>query len=251
MKLSKKLLTNPGYKNIVFDCDSTLTYIEGADEIARLKGLGEEVAKITHRGMNGEINFAKSLYKRLDLIRPSLKDIDFLYRQYVGFLLADVPEVIGALNFIRKNIHIVTGGYQQAVVRLAGYLGIRKSRVFGVHLKFGKSEDFIGFKKNHLTRNGGKAKVLRKIKKSGSTLFIGDGVTDLEAEGEVDLFVGFGGVIEREAVKSKAAFYVKSSSLSWVLPLSCSDREAQLLKNSEFSDLYGKGYNILRKIVRN
>lgn len=235
-----------GYKNVVFDCDSTLTFIEGVDEIAKLKGLDEEVKRITHQGMNGEISFAESLYRRLSLLKPTRKNVEYLYDLYVHNLIDDVPQLVKALQFLGKEVYIATGGFQPAVEKLAEYLGIDKKNVFGVHLKFGKNEDFVGLRKNHLTSRGGKKRVLREISKSGQTLFVGDGATDLEAKEVVDLFVGFGGVVVREVVKRNSPLFIKSKSLAWVLPLACDDQETKLLEKSKFKNLYRSGYNVLK-----
>jgi len=48
----------PPYGTIAFDCDSTLSTIEGIDELAALIGVGvdgAEIAALTERAMAGEI----------------------------------------------------------------------------------------------------------------------------------------------------------------------------------------------------
>ena len=245
----KNIFPSDGFKNVVFDCDSTLTYVEGADELAKLKGLGREVSKITHQGMNGEITFAQSLYQRLSLLRPSKKDIEHIYQLYRENLVEDVEELVEALRFLKKEVFIITGGYQLAVERLGKFLRIGKSNIFGVRLKFGKNEDFVGVQKGHLTANGGKAKMVSKISKTGPTVLVGDGVTDLEAKESVDLFVGFGGVIERDVVKRNSEVYVKARSLAFILPLVCNREESIKIKKSKFKNLYLKGYNTLIRLT--
>ena len=39
-------------------------------------------------------------------------------------------------------------------------------------------------------------------------IMIGDGVSDLETKPDVDLFIGFGGVVERAKVKQGAGFWL-------------------------------------------
>lgn len=51
----------------------------------------------------------------------------------------------------------------------------------------------------------------------GRTVFIGDGSTDLETKDFVDLFIGFGGVVTRPAIKNKSDVYV-DGPLTSVLP---------------------------------
>ena len=47
----------------------------------------------------------------------------------------------------------------------------------------------------------------------------GDGLTDLEAKHAVDLFIGYGGVIERNNVRSNSDFYIDSESMFPLLDL--------------------------------
>ena len=60
---------------ICFDCDSTLSKIEGIDELARRVCLGEEMSKLTEAAMNGELPL-EAVYERrlimIDLIRRVL-----------------------------------------------------------------------------------------------------------------------------------------------------------------------------------
>ena len=50
-------------------------------------------------------------------------------------------------------------------------------------------------------------------------MLIGDGTSDLEARGAVDLFVGFGGIVARERVMAEADVCLLTGSLTPILPL--------------------------------
>ena len=52
----------PPYATIVFDVDSTLSAIEGIDELAEAAGMRKEVSQLTNRAMRGEIPL-ESVYK--------------------------------------------------------------------------------------------------------------------------------------------------------------------------------------------
>jgi phosphoserine phosphatase SerB len=56
---------------IVMDMDSTLIQQEVIDELARNAGVVDQVAQITHRAMNGEIDFKESLRQRVGLLKGS------------------------------------------------------------------------------------------------------------------------------------------------------------------------------------
>lgn len=73
---------------LVMDMDSTTIEIECIDEIAKLAGVGEEVAEVTERAMLGELDFAQSLHQRVAT-------------------LADSPESI--LSDVAKNIPLMAG----------------------------------------------------------------------------------------------------------------------------------------------
>ena len=62
---------------IVFDCDSTLSSIEGVDELARVKGptLFAEVEAMTHAAMDGKISVESVFGQRLEIIQPSRDDV--------------------------------------------------------------------------------------------------------------------------------------------------------------------------------
>ena len=54
---------------VVMDMDSTLIQNEVIDEIARCHGVYEEVAEVTERAMNGELDFEESLHARVACLK--------------------------------------------------------------------------------------------------------------------------------------------------------------------------------------
>jgi phosphoserine phosphatase len=64
---------------VCFDVDSTVIQEEGIDELAEFCGKGQEVANLTREAMGGSMTFQEALRRRLDIIKPSQKQIrDFL-----------------------------------------------------------------------------------------------------------------------------------------------------------------------------
>ena len=121
---------NLGYDIVVFDCDSTLTKIEGVDLLAKLKGKEREVKALTALTMNGHLPFHQALHQRLAMIKPTKKELRWLGEQYIENRLPDAREVIARLKEAKKKVYIVTGGYREAVEILAEYLGVKKRNVF-------------------------------------------------------------------------------------------------------------------------
>lgn len=60
-------LRTPGL--LVMDMDSTAIEIECIDEIAKLAGVGEQVAEVTERAMRGELDFTASLRQRVGTLK--------------------------------------------------------------------------------------------------------------------------------------------------------------------------------------
>jgi phosphoserine phosphatase len=87
--------------------------------------------------------------------------------------------------------------------------------VFANSLRFDAAGGYAGFDETAYTcRAGGKAAAVRAIKATtpGRIVMVGDGATDMEArcEGGADLFIGYGGVTVREAVRKGADWYIMS-----------------------------------------
>ena len=61
-------------KLVVFDMDSTLIQAEVIDELAKLAGVGDDVAKITKSAMRGEIDFKESFKRRVALLKGLRED---------------------------------------------------------------------------------------------------------------------------------------------------------------------------------
>jgi len=204
-----------GYKNIVFDCDSTLTKIEGLDEIARRKGLLDRVREITAAGMNGDLLFSQSLRNRLEIIQPSLEDLKWLGQRYVEELVSDATVVIDELKIRGLNIFILTGALLPAVEVLADYLKIDRANVSAVGFR-----GVTPFQRIiPINLDTFKVNFVQQIKKTGSTVLVGDGLVDYEAGKSVDLFIGFGGVVRRERLKELSSIYVEEPRLQPILDI--------------------------------
>lgn len=60
---------------ICFDVDSTVIREEGIDELAKFCDKGAEVARLTKEAMKGSMTFQEALRLRLNIIKPSQKQI--------------------------------------------------------------------------------------------------------------------------------------------------------------------------------
>ena len=203
---------------ICFDCDSTLSKIEGIDELARRVGMGEEMSKLTDLAMNGVVPLEAVYERRLSLIRPDQESINWLADLYIAEIVEGVKEVFASLLAQDKTVHIVSGGLRQAILPLAQCLGLPESHVHAVDVYFNEDGSYRNYDLNSpLARTGGKAVVVGTLKGQCSLVMVGDGKTDLEAKQAGAYVLGFGGVVDRAIVRELADFYTTEPTLLSVL----------------------------------
>ncbi|MCK6594505.1 MAG: phosphoserine phosphatase SerB [Bacteriovoracaceae bacterium] len=95
---------------IVFDMDSTLIQTEVIDELAELAGAGEEVKAVTHRAMNGEIDFDESLRLRVSKLK-GLKQEKLQEVLERLPLTPGVEEFISTIKGLGYKVALISGGF--------------------------------------------------------------------------------------------------------------------------------------------
>jgi phosphoserine phosphatase len=203
---------------ICFDCDSTLSKIEGIDELARRVGMGEEMSKLTELAMNGIVPLEAVYGRRISLIRPDQYSINWLADFYIAEIVEGVKDVFAALLAQDKTVHIISGGLRQAILPLADHLGLPESHVHAVDIYFKEDGSYLNYDLNSpLAKTGGKAVVVGTLKGQGSLVMVGDGKTDMEAKEAGAYVLGFGGVVDRAIVRELADFYTTEPTMLSVL----------------------------------
>lgn len=206
-----------GIRVIFFDVDSTLSAIEGIDELA---AGNQEIAALTDAAMNGAVPLDEVYARRLEIIRPDRARVEELGRLYVDRMIPDAPAVVARLREAGVEVLIVSAGIRQAILPLAEHLGIPARAVNAVDLTFDDDGNYVDFdRRSPMTRNGGKEIVVMNIRArtKGKAAFVGDGITDLEAKPAVNLFIGFGGVRARERVRTEADVFIDEPRLTPIL----------------------------------
>jgi len=207
------------YQSVVFDCDSTLSTIEGIDEIAaHRKG---EIVALTDAAMRGEVALEDVYGRRLALIQPTRGRIEALGRQYVETLVPDARETVRALMDEGVDVRVISGGLLPAVREVARALAVPDDRVAAVDLRFDDAGAYAGFDETSpLARSGGKLEVLRAWggELARPAMLVGDGATDLEGRPAVDCFVAFAGVVARDAVIAAAEVVVRAHAGPYLRP---------------------------------
>jgi phosphoserine phosphatase len=207
---------------LIFDCDSTLSSIEGIDELARVRGpeVFQRVEAMTHEAMDGKIAVEAVFGRRLEIIQPEAHHVAQVGQHYIDTIEPDALAVIAAARAAGWTPMILSGGFRQAIRPLADLLGIE--RVEAVDLYFNEAGAYTGYDTAYpTTRSGGKPEMIQRLKaelKPTKIVMVGDGASDLETQPVVDLFVGFGRYVAREKVKRESAqFLLKLSDLPQLL----------------------------------
>src|SRR6185369_14063813 len=221
---------------IFFDCDSTLSAIEGIDELARFKGKEWRVSVLTQKAMDGDLDLREVYGKRLQAIRPTRGQLKAIEDRYWPNIVPDTLAVISALRFLGKQVFIISGGLAGPVRGFGKRLGVPPENIRAVELEYNElsgdwwryyepqslaRQTYLDYNEGPLTVSSGKPAIVQELAdgKHGRRLMIGDGAYDLATRSVVDLFVGFGGVVAREKVRRDSDVFIHTLSIAPVLPL--------------------------------
>ena len=165
---------------IAFDMDSTLIQAEIIDELAKMKGVGDEVSQVTEAAMRGEIDFKQSFTRRVSLLRglPESRVLELLNR----VPLSDGAErLIATLKRQGYKTAILSGGFTFFGRHLQNRLGID-------HLHANELEIVNGLVTGNVVSpimdGQRKAEMLRQIANQEGialeqSIAVGDGANDL------------------------------------------------------------------------
>lgn len=210
----------PSFGTVIFDCDSTLSTIEGIEDLAADRA--DEIARLTQLAMDGQVPLEEVYGLRIEQVRPSRQRVERLGHRYIETMVADVPRVVRDLMAAGIDVRIVSGGLKPAILILAAHLGIRPEAVAAVDVVFGPDGSYAGFDaQSPLTTAGGKRRVIEAWKPSlrAPVMLVGDGATDLEAKPAVDMFVAYTGVKDRATIRRRADVVIEGPSLLPVVKL--------------------------------
>ena len=221
------------FRVVFLDCDSTLSAIEGIDELARATGVADEVEALTRQAMEGGVSLESVYGLRLGLVRPSAEAVRELGELYLARIVEGAAELVAALHALGKEAHVISGGVRQALLPLAERLGIVQERVHAVGLRFDDTGAYAGFDETSpLWKSGGKARACALVLGTppARAAIVGDGKTDLEARPPCAVMIGFGGVAARDVVRTRADAWVEGPSLLPALRYLLTPAEAERLE---------------------
>jgi phosphoserine phosphatase len=107
---------------LIADMDSTIVTGETLDELAACAGLGEKIAAITARAMNGELDFKDALRERVAMLEGL--NLSALERTWRGVRLTPgAPELVATMKAHGAFAALVSGGFSFFTSRVAALAG--------------------------------------------------------------------------------------------------------------------------------
>ena len=165
-------------KLLIADMDSTMIGQECIDELAAVAGVGERVADITARAMNGELDFEEAIIERVGLLRDLPVDIiDHVIATRIhhapgGKTLVSTMKAHGAYTAL------VSGGFVQFTDKVGGALGFDETRANRLIEAEGK---LTGDVARPILGREAKVRALRELVTDPSdAIAVGDGANDLD-----------------------------------------------------------------------
>ncbi len=195
-------LENRRKRLLVADMDSTIIQQECLDEIAKVAGIGPQIAAITERAMQGELDFEAALKERIGLLRGfPLARLQEVLEASIS-LTPGAPTLTATMRTHGARCVLVSGGFTfftGAVAMMAG---------FDAH--FGNSflvEDdaVVGVAEPILGKNAKLATLKNEAMSLGigesEAIAVGDGANDLDMLKAAGLGVAFHAkpIVAREA----------------------------------------------------
>jgi phosphoserine phosphatase len=177
---------------LVADMDSTIVTSETLDELAAYAGLKDQIAAITKRGMNGEIDFAEALKLRVGMLKGL--GLDALEKTWAATKITPgARELVATMNAHNATTALVSGGFTYFTGRVASLLGFDVNRANELLHADGRLTGDVG---EPILDRDAKLATLRELAaarglKMAATLAVGDGANDLAMLREAGLGVAF------------------------------------------------------------
>ena len=200
---------------LVADMDSTIVTGETLDELAAIAGVGEQVAAITRRSMNGETPFADALRERVALLRGL--GLAALEQAWAGVrLTSGARTLVATMRAHNATAALVSGGFTFFTARVAALCG------FDVHRANTLLDDgaaLTGAVGEPVLDRDAKLAVLQELAearglKLAATLAVGDGANDLAMVAAAGMGVAFHA---KPVVAAAARFRVDHADLRALL----------------------------------
>ena len=226
-------------KLVVFDLDNVIIDGEAIDEIGKLANVEEDIAEITEKAMQGEIDFETSIKDRVQLLEgTSIEDIEKVADELP--LMNGASETIARLKDEDIDVAIISGSFDVVADKIKEKLGIDAVYTNSFTVEDGK---LTGEVTGPLV-SGSKLDVLKDhVEEAGITLdevvAVGDGANDISMIESAGCGIAFNA---KDSVKEIADVVVDEKDLTKVLDeilnqITTDDTENDAVENDEAEEV--------------
>ena len=169
-------------KLLVADMDSTIIEQECIDELADEAGVGERVAGITARAMNGEIDFKEALRERVSLLEGLPESvIETVWHRRIS-LTPGAEALVATMKRRGARAILISGGFTGFTGRVASRLGFDEHYANRLRIKDGR---LTGIVEEPPLGKEAKREILSRILSdsnlsSSEAIAVGDGSNDID-----------------------------------------------------------------------
>lgn len=201
-------------KLVVFDLDNVIIDGEAIDEIGKLANVEDEIAEITEKAMQGEIDFETSIKDRVKLLEgTSIEDIQKVADELP--LMNGAEDTIARLKEEGLDVAIISGSFDVVAQTVKDKLGIENAYTNSFTVEDGK---LTGEVTGPLV-SGSKLDVLKEHIEGNDTsleevVAVGDGANDISMIESAGIGIAFNA---KDSVKEKADVVVDEKDLTKVL----------------------------------
>jgi phosphoserine phosphatase len=206
----------PEWGLLMMDMDSTLLAVECIDEIADHAGVKDQVAAITERAMNGELDFKGSLVERVKMLEGLDEAVlEEVYRERIR-TNPGAERLLAAARGLGIRVAVVSGGFTFFTERLETDLGLDFTNANVLEAADGR---LTGQVLGDIVDGAVKAATLRDLRdrlglSRDQLIAMGDGANDLAMIAEAGLGVAYHA---KPRVRAEAPYNLVHSSLDGLL----------------------------------
>jgi phosphoserine phosphatase len=177
---------------LIADMDSTIVTGETLDELADIAGIGEKIAEITRRSMNGEIDFATALRERVAMLSGlNLSALEQTWQRVR--LTPGARALVATMKAHNALTALVSGGFTWFTGRVAVQAGFDAHRA---NVLLDDGTVLTGAVEEPILDRNAKLTALRQLAEQRgvrltATLAVGDGANDLAMLREAGLGIAF------------------------------------------------------------
>lgn len=215
--IQKEGLLRRSKRLVVLDMDSTLIQQEIIDELAALHGVKDRVSEITHRAMNGELDFEQSLRARVSLLEGAPESVFAEVRDRIE-LTEGAARFASVLKRLGYKLAVISGGFVRVVGPIAHELGLDYHFANRLEVADGK---LTGGLVGPIVGPQRKADLVESLAQQegiqmSQVIAIGDGANDLPMLALAGLGIAFNA---KPAVQKEASTAINQRSLLSILHL--------------------------------